>query len=161
MGEFSTETRLFTWMVHAHDNDNAFLSEGGALAGVVGDFPVTAHQTRDDTDFPRPVRKSEARLRLASPPFARRNDAPHERGAGGESDPTLFAAGTARGRVKVDRGPDTFTPSLWVALTTEIPAGRLLSRLSMDNEGDGSVASLPRPVRACGGQLSRKISGCG
>ena len=57
------------------------------LAVVVWDFPETPHQTRDKTDFPRPLRKSEARLRLACPPLAWRNGAPHERGAGGESDP--------------------------------------------------------------------------
>ena len=39
MGEYSTETRLFTWMVHTLDNHNASLSEGGALAAVVRDFP--------------------------------------------------------------------------------------------------------------------------
>ncbi len=44
---------------------------------------------------------------------------------------------------------------------SRVPAGRLLSRLSMDNEGDGSAASLPRPVRACGGLRSRKMLECG
>ena len=37
------------------------------LAVVVGDFPETPHQTRDNTDFPQPLRKSEARLCLACP----------------------------------------------------------------------------------------------
>ena len=59
---------------------------------MVEDLPETAHQTRDNTDFPRPPRKSEARLRLACPPLARRNRAPHGRGAGGESDPPIFGA---------------------------------------------------------------------
>ena len=32
---------------------------------MVGDFSETPHRTRDNTDFPRPLRKGEARLRLA------------------------------------------------------------------------------------------------
>jgi len=35
---------------------------------VVWDFPETAHQTRNDNHFPRPLRRSEARPRLACPP---------------------------------------------------------------------------------------------
>ena len=79
-------------MAHFSGTHNAFLSEGGALAFVVMEVPETPHQTRDDTDFPRRLRKGEARLRLACPPLARRNGAPHERGAGGESDPPHFGA---------------------------------------------------------------------
>ena len=41
MGEYSTETRLFTEMVHTFDNYNASLSEGGAFSVVVGDFHET------------------------------------------------------------------------------------------------------------------------
>jgi hypothetical protein len=52
-------------MVHTLDNANASLSEGGALSVVVWDFSETPHRTRDNTDFPRLVRQSEARLRLA------------------------------------------------------------------------------------------------
>ncbi len=88
---------------------NASLSEGGALAVVVGDFPETPYRTRDNTDFPPPLRTSEARRRLARPPPARRNGAPHERGAGGESDPTLFAAGAPRGRARVEARVETRT----------------------------------------------------
>ena len=44
------------------------------------------------------------------PLLARRNGAPHGRGEGGESDPGFFGAGAPRAGVKVDRGPDTFTP---------------------------------------------------
>ena len=80
---------------------NASLSQDRALAVVVRDFPETPHQTRDNTDSPRRLRKSEARLRLACRPLVRRNGAPHERGVGGESDPPFFAAGAARGRAKV------------------------------------------------------------
>ena len=32
---------------------------------MVGDFPETPHRTRDNTDSPRRLRKSEARLRFA------------------------------------------------------------------------------------------------
>ena len=47
---------------------NASLSEGKALAVVVWDFRETPHRRRDNTDFPRQMRKSEARLHLACPP---------------------------------------------------------------------------------------------
>ena len=50
------------------NNPNALLSEGAAFAVVVGDFHEMPHQTRDNTDFPRPLRESGARLRLACPP---------------------------------------------------------------------------------------------
>ena len=91
---------------------NASLSEGGALAVVVGDFPETPHRRRDNTDFPRLMRQREARLHLACPPLARRNGAPHERDAGGESDPTLFAAGAPRGRARVEARVETRTAPL-------------------------------------------------
>ena len=55
-------------MGHIFNRHYAFLSEGRALAVVVRDFPETPHQTRDKTDFPRPLRESEARLRLVGPP---------------------------------------------------------------------------------------------
>ena len=80
---------MFTQPFHDFDTHNAFLSEGGALAVVVGDFHETPHQMQDNTDFPRPLRKSEARLRLACLPLARRNGAPHERGAGGAPSTVL------------------------------------------------------------------------
>ena len=98
---------------------------GRSLAVVVGDFPETLHQTRDNTDFPRPLRKSEASLRLACTPLARRNGAPHERGAGGESDPRFFAAGAPRGRARVAAKVAALCPTCGeVALTTVIPTGR-------------------------------------
>ena len=83
---------MFTRPFHDFDTHNVFLSEGGVLAVVVGDSRETPHQTGDNTDFPRPLRKNEERLRLAAP-LALRNGVPHERGAGGESDPTFFVAG--------------------------------------------------------------------
>ena len=74
-------------MGHFSRTHNATLSEGRALAVVVGDFPETPHQTRKDKHFPGPLRRGDARLRLACPPHARRVGAPHGRGEGGESDP--------------------------------------------------------------------------
>ena len=59
---------MFTHPFHVFDNHNASLSEGGALAVVVRDFSKTLHGTRDNTDFPRPIRDREARRRLACPP---------------------------------------------------------------------------------------------
>ena len=101
MGEYYTETRLFTWMVHTLDNHNASLLEGGALLVVVPGFPEVPHQMRDNTDFPRLMGQSETRLRLARPPSplaaARRT-----RGySGGGSDPHVSAADAARGRVRL------------------------------------------------------------
>ena len=52
---------------HYSDIHNASLSEGGALAVVVWDFPETPHGTRNHTDFPHPMRQSNARLRLSCP----------------------------------------------------------------------------------------------
>ena len=98
-------------MVHFASNDNAFLSEGGALAGVVWDFPETPYQTRDNTDFPRLMRQGEARLRLACPSLAWRNGAPHERGAGGESDPRFFGADAPSEQVKWSTLRSTTYPS--------------------------------------------------
>ncbi|MCY3787886.1 MAG: hypothetical protein OXH63_03760 [Gemmatimonadetes bacterium] len=54
-------------MGHFSGTHNAFLSEGGALAAVVPRTAQTPHQTRDNTDIPRPSRPSDARLRLACP----------------------------------------------------------------------------------------------
>ena len=97
-------------MVHAFDNHNAALSEVGALPIVVRDFPETPHQARNNKHFPRPMRKSDARLRLVCPPLARRAGAPHERGAGGGSDPPFWPAGAAREGGKVDMPLATFSP---------------------------------------------------
>ena len=78
IGEYSTEIRLFIWMVHTIGNHNVSLSEGKVLAVVVGEFPETPHQTRDNTDFSRLMRQSEARLRIACPPRAARRRAASE-----------------------------------------------------------------------------------
>ena len=119
---------------------------GGARAVVVLDFPETPHQTRDNTDFPRPLRKSEARLRLACPPLAWRNGAPHERGAGGESDPRFFAADAPRGRTKVAAKVAALCPPCEeVALTTVIPGGKAIepARRPEPGSGEGTDHSSP------------------
>ena len=100
MGEYSTETRLFTWMVHTFDNHNASL-RGWHLAAVVRGFPETPHQTRDYTDFPSLMRQSEARLRLVRPPLARPAARRTVGEDGGGSDPLIFAADAPRGRVRL------------------------------------------------------------
>ena len=84
---------MFTQPFHDFVTHNAFLAEGGVLAVVVGDFHETPHQSGENTDLPRPLRNSDARLRLARSPFARRDGAPHGRGDGGESDPHILNAG--------------------------------------------------------------------
>jgi len=102
---------MFTQPFHEFHNHNAFLSEGGALPVVVGDFPETAQQTRDNTDFPRPLRKSEARLRLARPPSpgatARRT-----RGVLVVRATHFFGAGAPSGRGKWP----TLRPTIYPAL---------------------------------------------
>ena len=87
-------------MAHFFDRHDVFLREGGALAVVVRGIPETPHWTRDITDFPRPLRKSEARLRLACPPPAGRGGVAQERGAGGGSDPAFLVADAPPGRGK-------------------------------------------------------------
>ena len=74
-------------MGHFFDRHDASLREGGALAVVARDLPETPHWKRDNTDFPRAFRKSDATLGFAWPPPARRGGAPQGRGAGGGSDP--------------------------------------------------------------------------
>ena len=61
-------TEVVHQVAHAFDHRNAFLSEGEALAVVVQAVPGNTHQTRDNTDFPRRLRESGSRLRLARPP---------------------------------------------------------------------------------------------
>ena len=110
---------MFTQPFHVFDNPNASLLEGEALAAVVGDFPETPHGTRNDTDFPRPLRNSDGRLCLAGPPPVRRNGAPHERGAGGESDPRILASDAARGRVRLFRPLFILLPCPWGSLSPQ------------------------------------------
>ena len=116
-------------MAHFFDRHNASLREGGVLAVVVRGIPETPHRTRDSTDFPRALRKSEARLHLACPPPARRGGLAQGRGAGGGSDPLVFAAGAPRGRGKWPSLKATIYPPLsGVALTTVIPRGKAFER---------------------------------
>ena len=75
------------------------LSRNAASDGGQHGFPASAAK-----------RRSEAAPRVS--PLARRNGVPHERGAGGESDPPFFAAGAARGRSKVAAKVATLCPSL-------------------------------------------------
>ena len=96
---------------HEFNDHNASLSEGEALAVVVERFSETPHWKRDNTDFPRPLRPTEARLRLACPPPASCGGVAQERGAGGGSDPRLFAADAPREGARPDRPPDTLPPS--------------------------------------------------
>ena len=92
---------------------------------MVWDFPEMPHQARDHTDFPRPLRKCEARLRLADHPLAQRNGAPHGRGEGGGSDPRFYSAGAARGRVSRFTSQFTVNPfPSGVAPSTVIPGGK-------------------------------------
>ena len=101
---------MFTQPFHDCHTHNAFLSEDGVLAAVVGDFPQTLRQTRENKDFPCLPPQGEARLLLVRPPLARRGGAPHERGEGGGSDPGFLDAGAPSGRVS------RFTPQFTVNL---------------------------------------------
>ena len=75
---------------HEFNDHNASLSEGEALAVVVERFSETPHRKRDNTDFPRPLRPSEARLRLACPPPAGCGGAPHGEGCWWWERPPAF-----------------------------------------------------------------------
>ena len=77
-----------------------------------GTFPKRRMGRGITRNFPRPMRDPEARLRLACPPLARRDGAPHERGAGGGSDPPFWTAGAASGRVSRFTSQFTVNPPL-------------------------------------------------
>jgi hypothetical protein len=116
MGEYSTETRLFTCMVHTLNNHNVSLSEGGAPPVVVRGSPETPHQTRDNTDLSRLMRQSEARLRLARPPSPGAAARPTREGAGGGSDPAFLTADVPRGRGRLFMPSFILFPCLWGSL---------------------------------------------
>ena len=83
-------------------------------------------------------------------PLARRNGAPHERGAGGESDPTLLTAGAPRGRTKVAAKVAALcAPCGEVALTTVIPRGKAIEHCR------GQVRSTDRSSHPRRGRFSR------
>ena len=107
---------MFTQPFHDFHTHNAFLSEDGVLASVVEAFRQTPRQTRDNKDFPRLMRKGEARLHVAGPSLARCGGAPHERGEGGGSDPHIIAAGAASGGVSRFTSQFTVNPPLGGAL---------------------------------------------
>ena len=115
-------------MAHFFDRHNASLREGGVLAVVVRGILETPHWMRDITDFPPPLRKSEARLRLACPPPARRGGVAQERGVGGGSDPRIFGAGAPPGRGKWPTLKFTISPVFGVAPSTVIPGGKAIER---------------------------------
>ena len=94
----------------------------GALAVVVGGLHETPHQEWENTDFPSPMRQSDARLRLACTPLVWRSGASHERDAGGGSDPRLLTASAASGRVSCFTSYFTVNPPLRGPPSTVIPA---------------------------------------
>ena len=84
-----------------------------------------------------------ALLRVAScPPLAWRNGAPHERGAGGESDPHFFGAGAPRGRTKVAAKVAALCPPCReVALSTVIPGGKAIEPARRPEPGTAEPGS--------------------
>ena len=75
-------------------------------------------------------------------PLAWRNGAPHERGAGGESDPPFLAAGAARGRAKVAAKVAALCPPCGeVALTTVIPGGKAIEPARRPEPGTAEPGS--------------------
>ena len=128
---------------------------------MVEDFPETPHQTRDNTDLRRPLRESEARLRLAGPPLARRNGAPYGRDAGGESDPLIFGAGAPREEGKVDRPLATFPlASPGVALTTVIPGGKAIERFFALTVDECTLVQLCNLIVALCVSVCRYVAPC-
>ena len=105
------------WLIqaaHAFDNPNAPLSEGGALAVVVKCLRGKPDWTRVGTDCPHPLRQA---WRGGAPRVPASPGAPHERGAGGESDPLFFAAGAAPGGGRWCTPKFTTSPPLWGSLS--------------------------------------------
>ena len=95
-----------------------FSQRAKPLAVVVEDFPETPHQTRDNTDFPRPLRKGEARLRLACP-WREGHRAGQEAGAGQRKSRPQFAH--CNDRHPEDRG---LYPRCPTRGTSRLQAGR-------------------------------------
>ena len=86
-----------TQVAHAFNRHNASLSEGGALAVVVGALPGKPYWKGVGTDSPRRLRPpSRGGARRVPPRPARRTG----RGGSGGSDPMLFGAGAPPGRGK-------------------------------------------------------------
>ena len=122
-------------MVHAFDNHNASLSEGAPLAAVVESLPGNPHWTRVSMDSRPPLRQRGARLRPACPRLARRDGAPHERGAGGGSDPPFCAAGAAPASVH--------RRTQWRTINTPLEGGRSLHSDPCGKAAEGVILSEP------------------
>ena len=143
MGEYSTETRLFTWMVHTLDNHNISLSEGGALAVVVGAVHETPHQKRDKTDFLRLMRPSQVRLRLAcGPPHPARRRAALEGGEVVGATPIFWPLMRHVAGAGYSGHYSSFSLPLGVAPTTVIPGGKAIERCR--GQGRSTDRSGPR-----------------
>ena len=119
------------------------LSQRAPLAAVVGALPG------------KPYWKRVARIPCAGCDQAKRGcasrvpasaGAPHETGDGGESDPTVFAADTARGRAKVVAKAASCPPCGEVALTTLVFAGRL-SSWPGNQKGEQETTDIPKAER--------------
>ena len=89
------------------------------------------------------VRYGKAKRGCASRvPLAWRNGAPHERGAGGESDPHFFGAGAPRGRTKVAAKVAALCPPCReVALSTVIPGGKAIEPARRPEPGTAEPGS--------------------
>ena len=126
MGETATTWRCSPTRFMFSTTTTLLSQRGEPSPLLFGTFPKRCMGRRDNTDFPRPMRKSGARRRPACPLLARRARAPHERGAGGGSDPPFLTTGAASGRVSRFTSQFTVNPPLGgVAPSTVIPAGRL------------------------------------
>ena len=115
---------MFTQPFHDFDTHNALLSEGEVFAVVVWDFPEMPHQARDNRDFPRPLRESEARLRLTGPPSP---GATARRTRGVlvvRATPPFSALVRHRGGLAVSPHSSRLTSPWRVAPTTVIPFGK-------------------------------------
>ena len=120
-------------MVHAFNHHNASLSEGGALAAVVGALPGKPYGTRVGPDSPSRLRPPwRGGARRVPPRPARRTGG----GGSGGSDPPIFGAGAPPGRSKwATLKPTIYPPLRGVAPSTVIPGGKAnehLFALTMD-----------------------------
>ena len=134
MGEYSTETRLFTWIVHTSDNQNAFLSEGGGTRRCGWRRSRNATSEAGQHGFPASdaTMDSEAAPRLWPPRPARRRAAREGVLVVGATLYHFLAADAPRGGGRLFMPLFILVPCLLgVAPTTVIPGGKASARQSL------------------------------
>ena len=147
---------MFTKPFHDFLTHDAFLSEGGAPRRCGRRLSRNAASEGGQHGFPASdvTQRSEAAPRAS--PLAWRNGAPHERGAGGESDPRILTAGTASGRVSRFTSQFTVNPPPRGSLSPQCSlreghrAGHEVGAGKAKPGGTTAVSIGTESVRGCG-----------